>query len=92
MVVLKKIRRLRFAYFGSGSDNFKDSEEPTWQNEWIERKVLPRLVSIDVELMNGDIWPTLVIALKIGKISGGTNNDKAGAASFGIVGGKFINP
>ena len=78
VVILKKIHKLRFAYFGPDSDDSQrgDADDSVWQNEWLERTVLPQLVSIDVELINGEVWPQLVVALKINRALGaeGKNN------------------
>ncbi|NOQ12859.1 MAG: prepilin-type N-terminal cleavage/methylation domain-containing protein [Methyloprofundus sp.] len=91
VVILKKIDTLRFAYFGPDSDDTKigDSDEDSaWQNEWLERKALPRLVRIDVELINGEVWPQLVIALKINSALGATGK---GGSSMGGRGGAFTS-
>ena len=85
VVILKKIHSLQFAYFGSDSD--ARNNDPVWQNDWLEMDSLPKLVSIDIELINGEIWPQLVIALKIDKQFGDTKPDP----SFGIVNGAFVS-
>jgi len=72
VVILKKIHKLSFSYFGPDSDDSpgEDVDDSVWQNEWLERTMLPQLVSIDVELINGEVWPQLVVALKINKALG----------------------
>ena len=68
VVILKNISDLRFAYFGldEEAEVAQDEEESlSWQDEWLERQVLPKLVSIDIELSNGKIWPQIVVALKV---------------------------
>ena len=65
VVILKKIHSLKFAYFGSDSD-FRNSDS-SWQNNWLEKDSLPRLVSVDIELVDGELWPQLVVALKVDK-------------------------
>jgi general secretion pathway protein J len=68
VVILKNISDLRFAYFGLDEEGevAQDEEESlSWQDEWLERQVLPKLVSIDIELSNGKIWPQIVVALKV---------------------------
>ena len=83
VVILRKIQSLQFAYFGAdSSDNHNDLN---WQNDWLEKDYLPRLVSIDIELVNGEIWPQLVVALKVDKAFGETKSDP----SFGIMNGKL---
>lgn len=88
VVILQKIHRLRFAYFGPDSDDPGD-DDSDWQDEWLERKSLPRLVSIDIELSNGEVWPQLVVALKIDRALGAGGKPEA---VMGISGGKFVNP
>ncbi len=89
VVILKQIKKLRFAYFGADeeADPFGDDPEQDllWQDEWLEREHLPRLISIDVELSNGEVWPQLVIGLKIDKDFAG-----GGPSSSGIRNGQFI--
>ncbi len=68
VVILKNISDLRFAYFGldEEAEAAQDEEESlSWQDEWLERQALPKLVSIDIELSNGKIWPQIVVALKV---------------------------
>lgn len=92
VVILKKIKQLRFAYFGSDSDdqsNFAD--DLAWQDDWLERKSLPRLISIDVELTNGEVWPQLVVALKVERALG-AEAVGGGEPSMGIVNGVFVSP
>ncbi|TXL01858.1 prepilin-type cleavage/methylation domain-containing protein [Methylococcaceae bacterium HT1] len=85
IVILKKIHSLQFAYFGSDSD--ARNNDPVWHNDWLEMDSLPKLVSIDIELVDGEIWPQLVVALKIDSTFGDTKSD----SSFGIVGGKVVS-
>ena len=68
VVILKNISDLRFAYFGLDEEAEVaqgEEESLSWQDEWLERQVLPKLVSIDIELSNGKIWPQIVVALKV---------------------------
>ena len=89
VIILTKIHTLRFAYFGPDSNDPNGDDGSVWQDEWLERQILPRLVSIDVELTNGEVWPQLVVALKIDR----TLDTEANTESpFGIVGGKFVKP
>ncbi len=86
VVILKNIQRLSFAYFGD--DDFNG--ESAWQSEWLEKHVLPKLVSIDVELTNGEVWPKVVVALKVNAAADGSSPGSLGNP-FGIVDGKFTN-
>ena len=87
VVILKKIHKLHFAYFGTDSNDPR--ADAVWQDEWLERQDLPRLVSIDIELTDGEVWPQLVVALKIGRTF---TSEASGDSPFGIVDGKFTNP
>jgi hypothetical protein len=46
-------RNKLFAYFGF--DNAAEDSDSSWQNDWLEKENLPSLVSIDVELANGEV-------------------------------------
>ncbi|MBT3811818.1 MAG: prepilin-type N-terminal cleavage/methylation domain-containing protein [Gammaproteobacteria bacterium] len=86
VIILRKIQRLQFAYFGS--DNAAKNSDSSWQNDWLEKESLPKLVSIDIELVNGEVWPQLVVALKVDKAFGERGKPDP---SFGIVNGTFVN-
>lgn len=90
MIILRKIKSLKFAYFGF--DNAAEDSDSSWQNDWLEKENLPSLVSIDVELANGEVWPQLVVSLKVDTAFGESGNRNSKPDSyFGIVGGKFVN-
>ena len=89
VVILKKIKTLKLAYYGTDDDDRRDDADDDWQNDWLDRKTLPRLVSIDIELINGQVWPQLVVALKVDKALIDESKNPL-SASFGIVGGKFV--
>ncbi|MDD1618372.1 MAG: prepilin-type cleavage/methylation domain-containing protein, partial [Methylococcaceae bacterium] len=55
------------AYFGSDDG----VSEGSWEEEWLDKEVLPRLVKINIKLENGIFWPEMIIDLKI---SGTSNN------------------
>lgn len=63
IVILTKIKSLKFAYFGA--DIMHVNSDPIWQDDWLEKYNLPNLVSIEIELHNGEIWPQLIVALKV---------------------------
>ena len=86
VIILRKIQRLQFAYFGS--DSAAKNSDSSWQNDWLEKESLPKLVSIDIELVNGEVWPQLVVALKVDKAFGERGKPDP---SFGIVNGTFVN-
>lgn len=81
IVILKNIQELRFSYYGSDEDMDAD-----WQEEWLEKPNLPKLVSIDIELTNGEIWPQVVVALKI---DGDNANNGRDDLFGGIENGRF---
>jgi len=87
VVILKNIQNLQFAYFGS--DDF--SGEAVWQTEWLEKDKLPRLVSIDVELSNGEIWPQVVVALKVNSAGDGANSGGRVGNPFGLNSEKYLD-
>ncbi len=86
VIILRKIQRLQFAYFGS--ENAAKNSDSSWQNDWLEKESLPKLVSIDIELVNGEVWPQLVVALKVDTAFGERGKPDP---SFGIVNGVFVN-
>lgn len=61
VVILEKVKKIEFSYFGAEDRN----EEPEWRKEWLEMKKLPLLISIAIELIDGDIWPELVVSPRI---------------------------
>ena len=86
VIILRKIKSLQFGYFGGDSES--RNSDSSWQNDWTERESLPRLVSIDIEMVDGEIWPQLVVALKVDKAFGEASKPDS---SFGIVNGKFVD-
>lgn len=60
VVLLDRVRRIDFAYFGSDGPD----EAPMWHQDWSERTALPQLVRIDLERSDRALpaWPTLVAA------------------------------
>jgi general secretion pathway protein J len=80
VVILKNVKGLTFSYFGV--DDQKPTEPPIWQDTWLEKQQAPLLVRIVVELMSGNVWPELIVALKV-------DNNSAMFNPFGIVNGRF---
>jgi len=85
VIILKNISNLSYAYYGideEPEESFgpRDEEVFSWQDEWLERQSLPKLVSIDIELSNGQSWPQIVVPLKVNASSadGGTSNGQSG--------------
>lgn len=80
VTILKNIKELRFAYYGLDEDSDEQQEnedEFSWQDEWLEKKTLPKLVSVDIELANGEVWPQVVVALKVDANAGVAKNGRS---------------
>ena len=67
VTLIKHVNDFSLAYFGSDDG----LSEGSWEEEWLDKEVLPRLVKINIELENGIFWPEMIIDLKI---TGTTNN------------------
>lgn len=89
IVILKNVQTLRYAYFGAD----QKGDDPEWLDEWLEKSSLPRLVSVDIELANGEVWPQVVVALKIdakeATVNGGNGQGGNRRHPLGIKDGKF---
>lgn len=60
VVILEGIKAVRFFYFGAE----QSEEPPVWTEQWLERQELPRLIGITIEMMDGEVWPEIVVAPK----------------------------
>ncbi len=60
VTLLDHVKSISLAYFGTNPN----SGQADWQNDWLERDNLPRLVKITIVLDNGAEWPEMVIGLK----------------------------
>jgi general secretion pathway protein J len=67
VTLIKHVSEFTLAYFGSDDG----VSEGSWEDEWLDKEVLPQLVKINIELENGIFWPEMIIDLKI---TGVTNN------------------
>jgi len=67
VTLIKHVNDFSLAYFGSDDG----VSEGNWEEEWLDKEVLPRLVKINIKLENGIFWPEMIIDLKI---TGTTNN------------------
>ena len=87
VVILKNIQTLRYGYYGPD----QAGDDPEWHEEWLEKSSLPALVSVEIQLTNGEVWPQVVVALKIdakeSTISAGNGGNKG--HPLGIKNGKF---
>jgi general secretion pathway protein J len=73
VTLIKGVTEFTMAYYGS-----EGGDTETWQDQWLDREVLPRLLKINIELENGTFWPEMIIELKVtgvaNDISGQINN------------------
>ena len=60
-VLVKAVKGVEFAYFGSESD----ADEPTWHDQWVHQKALPELIRLQLTMENGETWPDIVVATPI---------------------------
>lgn len=65
------VNEFSLAYFGS-EDGVSES---TWQEQWLEKQLQPRLVKIKIELENEIFWPEMIIELKAAGSSTNADGD-----------------
>jgi general secretion pathway protein J len=65
-VLIKHVSHFALSYFGPD----QDTGESRWQDEWLNKDVLPRLVKIQIEREDEVFWPDMIIELKV---SGGSD-------------------
>lgn len=61
VVLIRHVSDFALAYFGAA----EDMGESSWQDEWLEKNVQPRLVKISINTTNGIFWPEMIIELKV---------------------------
>jgi len=88
VIILKNIQNFHFSYFGAENTQ----SEASWQKEWIDKTAFPDLISIDIELSNNELWPQIIVELKVDVVAMGGANGKSLGNPFGIVNGKFTSP
>jgi len=57
-VLIKAIREMRLAYFGTQTD----TEEPAWHDQWLLQKAPPELIRLQLIMENGETWPDIIAA------------------------------
>jgi prepilin-type N-terminal cleavage/methylation domain-containing protein len=59
VVLLTQVQALQFAYFGQDKITGRD----VWQQSWLDRRQLPKLIRLKLSFISGDrrIWPVLII-------------------------------
>lgn len=83
VTIIKGVTEFTMAYYGSDGG---DTE--TWQDQWLDREVLPRLLKINIELENGIFWPEMIIELKVT----GVANDINGQINSSETPDNALNP
>ena len=71
VVLLRHVSDFALAYFGATGD----AGESSWQDEWLEKDVQPRLVKISINTTNGVFWPEMIIELKVSGAVAGAENE-----------------
>ncbi len=66
-VLLRHVSDFTLTYFGTD-----DEGKSSWQDEWLEKGVHPRLVKISINTTNGVFWPEMIIALNVTGETGST--------------------
>jgi len=71
-ILMNHVSNFTLAYFGSEDGMSPDS----WQDEWLSKDSLPRLVKINIQSENKAVFPEMIIELKIdGKTTANNNNN-----------------
>jgi general secretion pathway protein J len=74
VTLIRHVSGLTLAYFGS-EDGIVES---TWQDQWLEKQVQPKLVKIKIDLENEVFWPEMIIELKAVGSGGNADGDNTG--------------
>lgn len=59
-VLIKALSGMKLSYFGAEND----TEEPAWHDQWLNQKLLPRLIRLQLTMENGEIWPEIMVAVR----------------------------
>jgi general secretion pathway protein J len=78
VTLIKHVNDFMLAYFGSDDG----VSEGSWEKEWLDKEVLPRLVKINIKLENEIYWPEMIIDLKV---KGTTNNTDLETGNTGNI-------
>jgi len=62
-ILISHVSDFTLAYFGS--DDLLGISEASWQDEWLAKNSLPKLVKINISLDNDVIFPEMIIELKV---------------------------
>jgi general secretion pathway protein J len=64
VILLTGVSDFSITYFGSDDLADNNASSASWQDNWLEKTAQPQLVSIHIELNNGQFWPDMLIAPK----------------------------
>lgn len=82
VTILNGVKTMQFSYFGV--DPAQPNQSATWYDTWLESQKTPLLVKVSIVLLNGEVWPDIIVPLKV------DNASNTGSANpFGIVNGRF---
>ncbi|MGR8998831.1 MAG: prepilin-type N-terminal cleavage/methylation domain-containing protein [Gammaproteobacteria bacterium] len=70
VVLVRHVRDFTMAYFGKSDASGQDD----WQDEWLEKDALPRLVKIKIELDNETFWPDMIIETRVTAVADWAEN------------------
>ncbi|MDP1664718.1 MAG: prepilin-type N-terminal cleavage/methylation domain-containing protein [Methylobacter sp.] len=75
VILLRHVSDFELAYFGAtdDADDAGNAGKNSWQKEWLEKDVQPKLVKINISTTNGVFWPEMIIALKVAGAETGVN-------------------
>ena len=57
VVLLENVQKFELLYF--------DTEESSWQHEWLEKVELPVLVKIKITMLDQSYWPEMIYSLRL---------------------------
>ena len=72
VTLIKHVNEFKLSYFGSEDG----MTEGSWNEEWVNKTVLPSLIKINITLANGYFWPEMIFDLKV--IGTSENNNATG--------------
>lgn len=77
-VLIKHVSHFALSYFGPD----QEGGESRWQDQWLNKDVMPRLVKIQIEREDEVFWPDMIIELKV---SGDASTLTKGAQDSGVT-------
>ena len=80
--LIKHVSDFTLAYFGSDDG----VSEGSWQDEWLDKEVQPRLVKVNIKLENEIYWPEIIIDLKVSGTANNTGLDTGNTENINDLG------